>query len=238
MNSHCGRIGDSSSWILQTFQNNRVKQIYQSGKYVKEINNKKQFSSLLDECTGALYQSALRLTRNAADAEDLVAEAVIKAWSAFEKLEDKQRFRPWLFRILNNCYISHYRKKIIRPVETSYNGVESDHETDDEVISLLLNQSDEFLSWWANPEKEFANKILGNDILTAIESLPEAYRIAVILVNVGGLSYDEAADSLDVPPGTIRSRMKRGRTLLQKALWQHGIDAGLIVSNKAQEYTA
>jgi RNA polymerase sigma-70 factor (ECF subfamily) len=99
---------------------------------------------------------------------------------------------------------------------------------DDSVTALLIRQSDEFLYWWANPEREFANRLLGEHIVSAIESLPESFRETVILVNVEGLSYDEAADVLGVPPGTVRSRMKRGRTLLQKALWEQAKSAGLV----------
>ena len=97
-----------------------------------------------------------------------------------------------------------------------------------DVVSLLNRQSDEFLQWWADPETEVASRLLGEQILAAIDELPEAFREAILLVNVHGLRYDEAAEVLGVPSGTIRSRMKRGRTLLQKALWVQARDAGLI----------
>lgn len=103
-----------------------------------------------------------------------------------------------------------------------------DFEYREQVASLLIQQPNEFLNWWANPEHEFTNNLLGKDLMTAIESLPEVFRITVLLINVEGLSYDETAEVLNVSPGTVRSRMNRGRTLLQKALWQHAIDAGLI----------
>jgi RNA polymerase sigma-70 factor (ECF subfamily) len=188
------------------------------------------FSRGIEECMGSLYGLAVRLTRNSADAEDLVAESVAKAWTAIATLEDRSRFRSWLFRILHNGYISNYRKKSVRPVEYTYDEAAGDEEEDD-VTSLLIRQPDNFLGWWGNPELEFANSLLGEDIVSAIEMLPEAFRVAVLLVNVEGLSYDEAAEVLGVPPGTIRSRMKRGRTLLQKALWQHANEAGLITGD-------
>lgn len=188
------------------------------------------FSRGIEECMGSLYGLAVRLTRNSADAEDLVAESVAKAWTAIATLEDRSRFRSWLFRILHNGYISNYRKKSVRPVEHTYDEAAGDEEEDD-VTSLLIRQPDDFLGWWGNPELEFANNLLGEDIVSAIEMLPEAFRVAVLLVNVEGLSYDEAAEVLGVPPGTIRSRMKRGRTLLQKALWQHANEAGLITGD-------
>jgi len=184
---------------------------------------KTYFSQRIEDNMNALYGTALRLAGSGADAEDLVAECVEKAWSAVGTLQDRGKFRPWIFRILHNCFISNYRKKSIRPVESSYN-----EEGDDGLASLLNEQTDEFLIWWANPEKQFFNNVLGDAIMTAIDGLPEAFKTAILLINVEGLTYDEAAEALGVPQGTIRSRMKRGRTLLQKELWQQARDAGLI----------
>ena len=191
------------------------------------------FSRSVEACMDSLYGLALRLTRNGADAEDLVADAVVKAWTAIASLEDRARLRPWLYRILHNCYVSDYRKKSVRPTEWSYDELAAEGEEDD-VTLLLIGQSDDFLNWWANPEREFANRLLGQDIMAAIEELPEVFRTVITLVTVEGLSYDDAAEVLGVPPGTVRSRMKRGRTLLQRALWQHARDAGLITGEQMQ----
>lgn len=164
----------------------------------------------------ALYSVALRLTRRDVDAEDLVAETVAKAWGSIDSLEDRARFRPWLFRILHNTFISDYRKKSVRPLEASYSDGECD---DDDLANLLNEQSDDFLVWWSNPEREFFNGLLGEQLLEALDELPEVFRSVVILVNVEGFTYDETAEVLGIAPGTVRSRMKRGRTLLQKTLW-------------------
>lgn len=180
------------------------------------------FSREIEDNMDALYGVALRLTRSGADAEDLVAEAVIKAWTAINTLEDRSRFRPWMFRILRNCNISQYRKQSVRPVETRYEDGD-----DGELTTLLNEQPDDFLIWWANPEREFFNDLLGETILSEIERLPEEFRMTIILINVEGLTYDEAAEVLEIPPGTVRSRMKRGRTLLQKSLWQQAKESGL-----------
>jgi len=187
------------------------------------------FSRGIEDNMDALYGTALRLARSGADAEDLVAEAVARAWSAIETLQDRQRFRPWLFRILHNCFISNYRRDVVRPPEDSL-GVRDD----EELATLLNDQPDEFLVWWANPEREFFNNMLGSAIMAAIDDLPDAFRATIILVNVEGLTYDEAAEALGVPPGTIRSRMKRGRTLLQKALWRQARDAGITARTDTQ----
>lgn len=197
---------------------------------------KQQFSRNVEELTGPLYRLAYRLTFNSADAEDLVGDAVTKAWVSYGTLENTNRFRPWIFRILHNCFVDNYRKKSVRPVEENYDEHYTERD-DDEVLTILFNQSDDFLNWWANPEKEVANNMLGDQIMAAIDNLPEVFRLVVILINIDGLSYDEAAEVLDVPPGTIRSRMRRGRTLLQKTLWVQAEESGLINSmdeNKAR----
>lgn len=181
----------------------------------------------------ALYSVALRLTRNSADAQDLVAEAVTRAWAAIGTLTERSLFRAWVFRILRNCFVSDRRRRAARPMESSYQQMPHDEQGEGDVASLLIEESDEFLDWWANPERRVSNDLLGRQILAAIESLPEVFQAAILLVNVDGLGYDEAAEVLGVPPGTVRSRMKRGRTLLQKALWQQARDAGLAATRPA-----
>ena len=123
----------------------------------------------------------MRLTRKQADAEDLVAESVAKAWASIATLNDRVRFRPWLFRILHNTFVSDYRKKSIRPAETSYSEGDCD---DDDLATLLNEQSDDFLTWWSNPEKAFFNELLGDQLLDAVDRLPEAFRAVIVLVNV------------------------------------------------------
>ena len=120
------------------------------------------FSREIEQNMDALYGTALRLAGSGADAEDLVAECVSKAWSAIGTLQERRRFRPWVFRILHNCFISKYRRNVVRPVESTF------EENDDAALAVLLNeQPDEFLVWWANPERQFFNNLLGS----AIESM-------------------------------------------------------------------
>jgi RNA polymerase sigma-70 factor (ECF subfamily) len=194
---------------------------------------RRDFTRAIGEQTDALYGLALRLTRNEADAEDLVAETVTKAWLAIDTLDDPDRFRPWVFRILRNHFISGYRKESVRPRHVSIDEPEDDTGESD-LVSLLNRQPDEFLQWWADPETEVANKLLGEQIMAAIDELPASFRETILLVNVDGLGYDEAAEVLCVPSGTIRSRMKRGRTLLQKGLWKQAREAGLIPDREGE----
>ena len=170
-----------------------------------------------------LYGAAMRLTRNPSEAEDLVAEAVTKAWAAFGTLKKGVSFRPWLFRILTNTFISDYRKRVAKPVVGMCAETDGD---EDENFSLFEQLHQPFLLWWGNPEQEFVNKLLREDISTAIDCLPDVFRVVVVLVDVQGFSYEEAAQSLGIPAGTVRSRLKRGRARLQKALWRYASEIG------------
>ena len=126
------------------------------------------FGAGVEQHIDALFSTALRLTRRNADAEDLVAETVAKAWTEIGTLGDRARFRPWLFRILHNTFVSDYRKKSIRPAEASIDDADSG---DDELATLLNEQSDDFLIWWSNPEIEYFNDLLGEQLLHAVDAI-------------------------------------------------------------------
>ena len=188
-----------------------------------EADNRVFFGKAVTAETDSLYGAALRLTRDASQAEELVAETVARAWAALGTLADRARFRPWLFRILTNIFISDYRKRSKAPeVEEWTEGCGAE----DEDFSLFEKLHQPFLLWWGNPEQEFVNKLLREDIAKAIDQLPEVFRITVMLVDVEGFSYQEAAEALEAPVGTIRSRLKRARAGLQKSLWRHAAEVG------------
>jgi len=129
------------------------------------------FGRCVEDSMEQLYRVALRLTRNDADAEDLVAESVVKAWAAFPALKDRSRMRPWLLRILHNCFVSDYRKKAVRPDELRFDencGDEDRHA----IADVVTQQSNAFMHWWANPERDLVNSLLREDIVNAIERLP------------------------------------------------------------------
>lgn len=178
----------------------------------------KQVGGLLDQ----LFAAALRLEKNREDAEDLVMEAITKAWGSRRSLKQREKFRAWLFRILTNCFLTHCRKRALRPVTEPW-GDDSERQ-----FSLFEQLHQPFLLWWSNPEREFVNKLLRKDIERAVDSLPEVFRVVAVLSEMEGLSYQEIANILRVPIGTVRSRLSRGRSLLQKALWEHGREAGLV----------
>ena len=190
----------------------------------REAGNTAWFSDAVVALLPELYGTARRLTKNSADAEDLVAEAVERAWRGCESLSNRDAFRHWIHRILANTYTSWWRSARTRPVEEPL----QDESSTDESFSLFERLHQPFLLWFGTPEQEFLNKLLREDLERAIDLLPQTFRVAVVLADVQGLSYKEIADTLDLPIGTVRSRLARGRALLQKALWQHGLDAGLV----------
>ncbi|MFC6487048.1 sigma-70 family RNA polymerase sigma factor [Nitratireductor sp. GCM10026969] len=180
------------------------------------------FEAEVERLLDRLYGTALRLTRNRTDAEDLVAETLAKAWAKLPELKDRQAFEKWVFRILVNGFISERRKRQARPRET---------QCGQDGFSLFEKVHQPFLLWWGNPEQELLDKLLREDIESAVEELPEEFRLVVIMVELWGLSYAETAETLDIPVGTVRSRLARGRSLLQAALWHQAGEAGIATCN-------
>jgi RNA polymerase sigma-70 factor (ECF subfamily) len=169
-----------------------------------------------------LLGTARRLTGNREDAEDLAADAVSRAWLHRTTLRDRERFGGWMFRILSNLYISRRRAEASRPQELDL--------PEEVEFSLFERLHQPFLLWWGTPEQEFLDRLLREDLVRAIEALPGPFRVVVVMADMQGLSYGEIAALLEVPVGTVRSRLARGRGLLQKALWEHACDAGLRTS--------
>ncbi|MGQ0751741.1 MAG: sigma-70 family RNA polymerase sigma factor [Betaproteobacteria bacterium] len=186
---------------------------------------KKAFESQVLELLGPLHCVARRLTCNDADAEDLVAETVARAWKALDTLESESAFRSWLFRILNNTFISEVRRASARPQTDSLHAEEVDAE--DAEFSLFEQMHQPFLLWFHNPEQEFLDKLLKEDLDRALATLPEHYRIVVILSDFEEFNYAEIAGMLGIPIGTVRSRLARARGSLQKILWQQAREHGI-----------
>ncbi|MCG6872545.1 MAG: sigma-70 family RNA polymerase sigma factor [Gammaproteobacteria bacterium] len=186
--------------------------------------NQDFFRKNIEQHLDRLYGAALGITRNPSEAEDLVAETVTKAWTCIDSLQDTSRFVPWMKRIMTNLYISSRRKAEHRAGHERY----IDEADCDEPFSLFERLHQPFLLWWGNPEQEFLDNLLGDDIDRALESLPESFRIVIRLADAEGMTYQEIAETLSVPVGTVRSRLARARSLMQKALWIHAVDRGLV----------
>lgn len=187
--------------------------------------SKKTFEMQVLALLGPLQGVARRLTGNETDAEDLVAETVARAWRGIDTLESEAAFRSWLFRILNNTFISEIRRAGARPQTES---MEFEEVVDVEPeFSLFEQMHQPFLLWFGNPEQDFLDRLLREDLDRALASLPEHYRTVVILSDLEEFNYTEIAEMLNIPVGTVRSRLARARGALQKLLWEQARDYGI-----------
>ena len=159
-----------------------------------------------------LYSAAMRMTRNAADAEDLVQETYLKAYRAYERFEVGTNLKAWMYRILTNSYINAYRKKQRRPDESDIDDIEDLY-----LYRRLGGAESAVLS--RSAEDELLEMFGEDEVTLALEDLPEHYRMPILLADVEGFAYKEIAEILDVPIGTVMSRLHRGRKQLQKRLY-------------------
>jgi RNA polymerase sigma-70 factor, ECF subfamily len=195
------------------------------------------FGEQIERLADRLYGTALRLTRNRTSAEDLVSETVVKAWSHLGQLDDRSCFEKWILRILTNSFFSACRRTREASLESMGRHHPGDEDDEQEDFSLFDKLHQPFLLWWGTPEQELLNKLLREDLDAALDALPDCYRSVVILVELQGYSYVEAAETLAVPLGTIRSRLKRARSRLQRALWEQARAAGLATGFHPPERT-
>jgi RNA polymerase sigma-70 factor, ECF subfamily len=165
-----------------------------------------------------LYSAAFRLTRNASDAEDLVQETFLRAYRGFHQFEPGTNLKAWLYRILTNTFINSYRKKQREPQTDSLD------ETEDWYLySRMAERGTE-----PSAETSVIESLPDEDVQEALSSLPEQFRIAVLLADVEGFSYKEIAEITEVPIGTVMSRLHRGRKALEKRLWDVVRERGLV----------
>ncbi len=195
----------------------------------RDAGRRRFFEKEIRRLANRLYGVALRLTRNPVDAEDLVAETVVKAWSHFDELRDSSGFGKWIVRILTNTFISTWRhRRWQHEVALEDEAADDEDESGEDRFSLFEKLHQPFLLWWGTPEHALLNKLLREDLEKAIDSLPDEFRLVVVLVDVEGYSYTETAELLRVPVGTVRSRLNRARGQLQRALWKQAVEAGLL----------
>jgi RNA polymerase sigma-70 factor (ECF subfamily) len=164
-----------------------------------------------------LYNYGLRMTGNSDDARDLLQETFLKAYRFWDKFEQGTNLRAWLFRIMKNTYINLYRKESKEPNKVDYDEIE-------EYYDIVRDEA-------SDPndlQEKIFGQLLDDDVSKALESLPEEFRTVVILCDIEGLAYEEIAEFLQIPVGTVRSRLHRGRKLLYTRLYDYAKDRGMI----------
>jgi RNA polymerase sigma-70 factor (ECF subfamily) len=185
-----------------------------------------RFTELAMPIAPQLYSAALRMTRSAADAEDLVQETYLRAYRSFASFEEGTNLRAWLFRILTNTFINSYRSKQRRVQETELDDIED--------LYLYRRIGDSALAS-RSAEDTLFEMFTDDEVKGALEELPENFRIPVLLADVEDFSYKEIAEMLDVPIGTVMSRLHRGRKAMQKRLLDYAIERGIVEGDAATQ---
>jgi RNA polymerase sigma-70 factor (ECF subfamily) len=185
---------------------------------------KREFEELALVHLDPLYSAALRLTKNERDAEDLVQDTCMRAFRFFDKFERGTNMKAWLFKILTNTFINRYRRKVKERSVVEGNDREDVHDR------FVSRDATDFA---ANPEQFLFDRLLSDDVLRAIDLLPIDFRLVVILADLQEFSYKEIAEILEVPVGTVMSRLFRGRKLLQKSLRDYAAGQGVLKESHA-----
>ena len=182
---------------------------------VDELQKQEDFEREIVPHMDALYNFALTLTKDSASAEDLVQDTIVKAYRFFDSYEMGTNAKAWVFRILKNSFINDYRKRTNRPSQVDYDEVASFYE------SIRGESTDT-----SDMEDRMYRELLDDHITSALEQLPEDFRTVVLLCDIEEFTYEEISNMLDVPIGTIRSRLHRGRRLLKSQLEEYAEKRG------------
>ncbi|MDX1393488.1 MAG: sigma-70 family RNA polymerase sigma factor [Gemmatimonadota bacterium] len=199
-----------------------------AAKAGEETDAQDRIEPLLMSALGPAYRFAFRLTRDETDAEDLLQEAAARACRFFHQFQPGTDFRAWLFRILANCYYSEVRRRKRR--------IEEVHLEDAPVLHLFSRIGEMgTIDREADPATALLDRLGADRIADALGTLPEKYRVVATLYFVQDFSYEEIATVLEIPLGTVRSRLHRGRRMLQQQLWDLAQEHGLVAREKVTE---
>jgi RNA polymerase sigma-70 factor, ECF subfamily len=194
------------------------------------MNANEQFTTDAIQYAPQLFSTALRMTRNRSDAEDLVQETYIKGWRSFHTFQEGTNLRAWLFRIMTNTYINKYNAQKRKGTEVELDDIE-------ELFLYKRLGSIDQSQLSSSAEDQMLELFTDDEVKNALESLPEDFRMPVLLSDVDGFSYKEIAEMLEIPIGTVMSRLHRGRKSMQKMLYEYARERGLIVEPETVEGT-
>jgi RNA polymerase sigma-70 factor (ECF subfamily) len=183
----------------------------------KQTDKEKEFLEEAIPHMNLLYSSARYLTNDSDDADDLVQDTYLKAYRFWDKYEKGTNIRAWLFRIMKNSYINRYRKEVKEPNLVNFDEIQEFY------TSLKVESSDN-----ENLEKKIFSGILDDEVSDALDSLPPDFKTVVILCDIENLTYEEIAEFIDIPVGTVRSRLHRGRKMLQSKLFDYAKQKGYL----------
>ena len=186
------------------------------------MSAKEQFTTDAMQYAPQLFSTALRMTRSRSDAEDLVQETYIKGWRSFHTFQEGTNLRAWLFRIMTNTYINKYNAQKRKGTEVELDDIE-------ELFLYKRLGSIDQSQLSSSAEDQMLELFTDDEVKNALEELPEDFRVPVLLSDVDGFSYKEIAEMLEIPIGTVMSRLHRGRKAMQKMLYEYARDRGLIV---------
>lgn len=179
--------------------------------------NYTEFNSSVLPFQDALYNFALKMTKDEDDAKDLLQESLLKAYRFFDKFEKGTNLKAWLFMILKNTFINMYRKTTRTPIQVDYEDVQNFYE------NIKANEVST-----SHYEEDAFSKTMDDEITNAISSLQEDYRTVIILSDIEGYSYEEIAEFIDTPVGTVRSRLHRARKMLYSKLYDYAKERGYV----------
>jgi len=188
-----------------------------------------EFENIAIPHLSRLYAAAFYFTKDKTEAEDLVQETYLRAFSFFDHFTPGTNCRAWLLSIMRNLFINRYRQRRQESESVNWDKIDSKCE-------IMIAEAEKANS--ENPENLFFSKLMGNEISKALQRLPEEYRAAIVLVDIQDLTYEETAKIMECPIGTVRSRVSRGRRLLQVALRDYALEQGLIKKSTTEAVTS
>jgi RNA polymerase sigma-70 factor (ECF subfamily) len=188
-------------------------------------NKQIEFRNLYEPHSKSLKNTAFRLTRNDMEAQDLLQESLYKAYRGFSSFAPDTNFRAWIFRILINTYLTHYRKRVKQPLKVSYDELEE---------FTLYQKSDLDYEETVKQVERIGGEMFDDDVQNALEKMPYYFRLIVLLYDVEGFSYQEIASMVQIPVGTVMSRLNRGRNLLRRKLKRYAGNKGYVIEKKIE----